>query len=210
VAVAEFRLCWRNAKIGPKYGETKVNIALRRPRMSIEEFLAWENCQEKRWEFDGFEPRAMVGGSSRHNRIVGALEFALRQRLADRCIVYRETMRLRLEHTARYPDLMVVCTPVADDAQEVADPVVVIEVLSPTTARTDRIEKNREYEAAPSIRRYILLEQDTIAAEVYVREDRRWVRSTVTGEGILVMPEISVELPLAEAYAGLELGTEPN
>ncbi len=122
-----------------------MNVALRRPRMSVEEFLAWENRQEERWEFDGFEPRAMVGASSVHNQIAGALEFALRQRLAGRCLVYRETMRLRLEHTARYPDLMVVCTPVANNAQEITDPVVVIEVLSPTTARTDRIEKNREY-----------------------------------------------------------------
>lgn len=182
-----------------------MNIALRRPRMSVEEFLAWENQREERWEFDGFQPRAMVGGSSAHNQIAGALEFALRQHLAGRCRVYRETMRLRLEHTARYPDLMVVCTAVRNDAQEITDPVVVIEILSPTTARIDRIEKNREYEAAPSIRRYILLEQDSIAAEVYTREDHRWVRSTVTGDDILTMPEIGVELPLAEAYAGLEL-----
>jgi Uma2 family endonuclease len=185
-----------------------MNIAMRRPRMSVEEFLAWENRQEERWEFDGYEPRAMVGGSSLHNQIIGALEFALRQRLAGRCIVYRETMRLRLEHTARYSDLTVVCTPVPDDAQELTDPMVVIEILSPTTARTDRIEKNCEYQVAPSIRRYILLEQESIAAEVYSREDQRWLRSTVTGDGILLMPEIGVELPLAEAYAGLELGTD--
>jgi Uma2 family endonuclease len=105
---------------------------------------------------------------------------------------------------------MVVCTPIANDALYVTDPVVIMEVLSSTTAKIDRIEKNREYEAAPSIRRYILLEQDAIAAEVYAREDRRWVRSTATGDGILVMPEIGVELPLAEAYAGLELGTEAS
>lgn len=152
----------------------------------------------------------MVGGSSLHNQIIGALELGLRQRLAGRCRVYRETIRLRLEHTARYPDLMVICTPVPNDAREITDPVVVIEVLSSTAARTDRIEKNREYEAAPSICRYILLERDAVAAEVYVREERRWVRSTVTGDGILGMPEISVELPFAEAYAGLELGTEPG
>ena len=187
-----------------------MNIALHRPRMSVEEFLAWENRQEERWEFDGYEPRAMVGGSSAHNQIAGALEFALRQRLAGRCRVYRETMRLRLEHTARYPDIMVTCTPVPNDAREITDPVVVIEVLSSTTGRTDRIEKNREYEAAPGIRRYILLEQDAIAAEVYPREGQHWLRSTVTDDDILVMPEIGVELPLAEAYADLELDTDPG
>jgi Uma2 family endonuclease len=117
-------------------------------------------------------------------------------------------MRLRLAHTMRYPDLMVVCTPVPNEATEITDPVVVIEVLSTGTFRTDRIAKNREYEAAPSIRRYILLEQDAIAAEVYVREGDRWVRSTVTGDDVLAMAEIDVEMPLADAYAGLELGTQ--
>lgn len=187
-----------------------MNVALRPPRMSVEEFLAWENRQEERWEFDGFEPRAMVGGTSAHNVIIGNLSFGLRQRLQGQCRVYTEGIKLRLAETIRYPDVMVVCTPVANDALCVTDPVVVMEVLSSTTARIDRIEKNREYEAAPSIRRYILLEQDAIAAEVYTREDQHWLRSTLTGDDILAMPEIGVELPLAEAYAGLELGPEPN
>jgi Uma2 family endonuclease len=187
-----------------------MNVALRRPIMSLEEFQVWESGLEDRWEFDGYEPQAMVGGTSAHNQIVGAVEFALRQRLKSPCRVYREAMRLRLAHTIRYPDLMVVCTPVANDATEITDPIVVIEVLSAGTFRTDRIAKNREYEAAPSIRRYILLEQDAIAAEVYAREGDRWVRSTVTGDGVLAMPEIGVEIPLADAYLGLELGTQPG
>ena len=187
-----------------------MNVALRHPVMSLEEFLDWESRQEDRWEFDGNEPRAMVGGTVAHNQIAGAVEFALRQRLKTPCRVYREAMRLRLAHTIRYPDLMVACTPVANDATEITDPVVVIEILSSGTFRTDRIAKNREYEATPSIRRYILLEQDAIAAEVYAREGGRWVRSTVTGDGVLTMPEIDVEMQLAEAYAGLELGTQPG
>jgi Uma2 family endonuclease len=185
------------------------SVALRQPVMSLEEFLAWEGQQEDRWEFDGFGPVAMVGGTSAHNLIAGAMEFALRPRVKSPCRVYRETMRLRLAHTLRYPDLMVVCTPVPNGATEVTDPIVVIEVQSPTTLRTDRIEKNREYEATPGVIRYILLEQDAIAAEVYAREAGRWVRSTVTGDGVLAMPEIGVALPLAEAYADLELGSSP-
>jgi Uma2 family endonuclease len=185
-----------------------MTIALRQPVMSLEEFLAWEDQQEYRWEFDGFEPVAMVGGTSAHNQIAGGLEFALRQRLKSPCRVYREGMRLRLAHTLRYPDIMVVCTPVANTATEITAPVVVFEVLSTSTSRTDRIAKNREYEATPSIRRYILLEQDAVAAEVYARDGDRWVRSTVIGDGVLVMPEIDVEMPLADAYAGLELDAQ--
>jgi Uma2 family endonuclease len=185
-----------------------MNVALRQPVMSLDEFLAWDNRQEGRWEFDGYQPQAMVGSTVAHNQIAGAVEFALRQRLKSPCRVYHEGMRLRMAHTIRYPDLMVACTPVANAATEITDPVVVIEVLSASTSRTDRIAKNREYEATPSIRRYILLDQDAIAAEVYAREGDRWVRSTVIGDGVLAMPEIDVKIPLADAYANLELGTE--
>ncbi len=99
---------------------------------------------------------------------------------------------------------MVVCGPIRPQATEVTDPTVVFEVLSPGTFRTDRIDKNREYAAAASIQRYVLLEQDLIAAEIYAREAGRWVRSTLTGDEVLAMPELGVAFPLAEAYAGLE------
>ena len=181
-----------------------MNVALRHPGMTVADFLDWENRQEERWEFDGFAPVAMVGASPRHNQIAGNLEFALRQRLRSPCVVYRETVRLRLAASLRYPDLMVVCGPIAPDAREITDPTVVFEVLSPGTFRTDRIEKNREYAATASIQRYVLLEQDMIAAEIYAREAGRWVRATLTGEEVLAMPEIGVEFPLSEAYAGLE------
>ncbi|HEX5326828.1 MAG TPA: Uma2 family endonuclease [Acetobacteraceae bacterium] len=183
-----------------------MNIVLRRPPMSVDEFLAWENRQVDRWEFDGFEPQAMVGGTLAHNHIIVNLVTALRSRLPNRCRVYAEGVKLRLAHTVRYPDVMVACGPFLPTATDITDPSVVFEVLSPGTFGKDRIEKNREYAATPSIRHYMLLEQDAIAAEVDSRDGDRWVRSTVTGDGLLVMPEIGVEMPLAEAYAGLELG----
>jgi Uma2 family endonuclease len=189
-------------------GETALNVALRHKTMSLEEFLAWECRQDGRWEFDGHEPQAMVGGTSAHNQIAGAVEFALRQQLKSPCRVYREAMRLRLAHTLRYPDLMVVCAPVANDATEITDPIVVIKILSSTTFRTDRIAQNREYEAAPSIRRDIVLEQDAIAEEVRTRDSDR--RSTVTGEGVLAMLEIDGQVTLADAYVDLELGTQSS
>lgn len=179
-----------------------MNIALKRTRWSLEEFLGWESQQEGRWEFDGLEPHLMTGGSTIHNQITGALEFAIRRRLSPPCRVFRETMRLRLARTLRYPDLMVVCSPLTF-ATELTDPVVLVEVLSPSSLKTDRIHKNREYEEVSSVQRYIILEQDVTAAEVYSRQGDLWVRSTVINEGNLVMPEIGMEVPLAEIYAGL-------
>ena len=184
-----------------------MNVALREPVMSLEEFLAWDNRQEGRWEFDGYRATS-DGRRYRGSQPDQRVEFALRQRLKSPRRVYRETCACgwRTPSVTRSDGRMYTG---GEHRHRDKRPCRVIEVLSASTSRTDRIAKNREYEATPSIRRYILLEQDAIAAEVYAREGDRWVRSTVIGDGVLAMPEVDVEIPLADAYAGLELGTKP-
>ena len=103
----------------------------------------------------------------------------------------------------RYPDGIVVCTPVERTATIVHDPVVIFEVLSPSTASTDRIVKAREYQAEDSVQRYVMLEQDHVGATVYARAGDRWTFDILPDGAILAMPEIGVEVPLAELYEGL-------
>jgi Uma2 family endonuclease len=103
------------------------------------------------------------------------------------------------------PDAIVSCSPMPQDADIVPDPVVVFEVLSTSTARTDRITKNEEYRATPSIRRYVMLEQTAVAATVFVRAGEDWVGHVVTGAIDLDLPEIGISVPLTEFYAGLDL-----
>ena len=83
------------------------------------------------------------------------------------------------------------------------DPVVVFEVLSASTDRTSRIAKNAGYRATPSIRRYVMPEQTAIAATMFERAGDDWVGHLVTGDAMLAMPEIGVELRLAEIYTAL-------
>jgi Uma2 family endonuclease len=78
-------------------------------------------------------------------------------------------------------------------------------VLSPSTSDTDRIAKVREYQATASIQRYVILEQDSIAATVLVRRGADWVVTAHTGDEQLAMPDIDVVLPLAEIYSDLDL-----
>ena len=85
---------------------------------------------------------------------------------------------------------------------------MVFEVLSPGTSRTDRIEKLREYGATPSIQRYAILEQEAIAATVFVRKGSDLVVETLTADETLRMPEIDVEVPMAEFYTGIDLTDE--
>jgi len=182
-----------------------MSAAFREP-MTVQEFLAWEERQEPRWEFDGFHPVAMTGGTAAHETIGGNVLIALDSRLrGGRCRVFGPTLKIEVVGRIRYPDAFVVCAPVPPRETVVRDPIVVFEVLSESTSRTDRIEKLREYGATPSIQRYVILEQDAMAAMVFVRKGTDLVAETVTGSDTLTMPEIGLAVPLAEFYVGVEL-----
>ncbi len=148
----------------------KMPLALRTP-MTLAEFLAWEERQPLRHEFDGFGPVAMVGGTAGHADIQRNLAVALGGRLrGSPCRFYGSDLKFQVANGAvRYPDGMIICPAADREATLVHDPVVVFEVPSPSTAREDRIVKAREYQATPSVRRYVMLEQDGIGATVYAR-----------------------------------------
>ncbi len=190
--------------------DASMSVALRKP-MTLAEFLAWEDRQELRWEFDGFEPVAMTGGTRAHEIIAGNVRFSVQSRLPGAlCRVFGPTMKIEVAGRIRYPDAFVVCTPGPAKSTVVRDPAVVFEVLSDSTSRTDRIEKLREYGATASIRRYVILEQDAIAAMVFVRKENDLVADTLTAGDTLRMPEIGVEVPMAEFYTGIELPPESS
>ena len=88
--------------------------------------------------------------------------------------------------------------------------MVIFEVLSPATATTDRIVKNQEYRDTPSVHRYVMLEQDQQAATVFARAGDDWVGHVISGDAVVSMPEIGIELPLAELYEGVEFAPAQN
>jgi Uma2 family endonuclease len=175
-----------------------MSVALRRS-MSLEAFLDWEQRQELRWEFDGFEPVAMTGGAFAHAAIQANLLGILHDRLRGRpCRAIGSDLKIEASGSIRYPDAFVVCTPVPARSTLVTDPVVVFEILSPNTSSIDRVVKNEEYRDTPSIQRYVMLEQDRPAATVFSRAGDDWVGHIISGDAILLMPEIGIEVPLAD------------
>jgi Uma2 family endonuclease len=171
---------------------------------TLAEFLDWEERQEFRWEFDGFQPVAMSGGTVAHADIQANLAASLRNRLRGKpCKFFGSDLKIEVAGRIRYPDGFVVCSPVSNTHTIIGDPVVIFEILSPSTSSTDRILKNREYAATPSVQRYVILEQDRIAATVFTRVADDWVGHVLLEDAILAMPEIGLEIPLAELYEGL-------
>jgi Uma2 family endonuclease len=175
--------------------------------MTLDEFLAWEARQELKYEFDGTRPVAMTGVRGAHSGIQRNLLTALTNRLRGKsCLPHGSDLKIEVAGRIRYPDAFVVCTPVPNDATVVRDPVVVFEILSETTAFIDRMEKNEDYQATPSILRYVMLEQDRCAATIFSREAEEWIgRYLFGGDAVLRMPEIGIELPLSELYADISL-----
>jgi Uma2 family endonuclease len=186
-----------------------MNVAPRRTQMSRAEFLDWAAAREERYEFDGVQPVATTGGTARHNIIAQNIIFALRTRLAgSACRPLGPDVGIATtEDAVRYPDALVACANFADSERLVPGPVVVFEVLSPTSGGVDRIVKVREYQAVPTIRRYVVLEYCSMGATVFRRDGagEPWTATTLTAGEILRMPEIGVDIPVVELYDGTEV-----
>jgi len=179
--------------------------------MTVDEFLAWEEGQELRYEFDGFQPVAMTGGTYEHDAIQVNLVRALANRLAGKpCRTHGNSIKIEVMGRIRYPDAFVTCGPIRRGSTVLHDPVVIFEVLNKGTAHTDRMVKNREYASTASVRRYVMLEQGAVGATVFERVDGDWVGHIVTDDTILHMPEIGIEIPLPELYEGVDLSTPPD
>ena len=181
-----------------------MNLALRKP-MTLAEFLEWEERQPMRYEFDGVGPVAMAGGSVRHAQIQRNLAFTFTARLRGKpCQFLGSDLKIQTEEDhARYPDGIVICSPLTGSETIVDAPVVIFEVLSPSTTHTDRFVKAREYQRMPSVQRYVMLEQDSVNAVVYARSGETWTHEILIADSVLALPEIGVELPLAELYEGV-------
>lgn len=176
------------------------------------EFFAWAADADSRYEFDGFRPVAMVGGTVNHARIGRNIQLALGSRLRGTpCEPLGPDAGVETANNAvRYPDVLVTCSKGPGDAYTVPGVVVVFEVVSPTSSRIDRIVKVREYAAVGTIQRYVIVESTSVGLTVFDRQsaDETWRGTTLTEGEVLRMPEIGIEVPVAEFYDGVSFSEE--
>jgi Uma2 family endonuclease len=167
--------------------------------LTLAEFPDWERSQPERYEFDGIQPVAMTGGSRPHARNGTRLVVALANRVRPPCEAFGPELKVLTTGRVRYPDATVVCGG-SDEDDDIVEPTVVCEVVSPSTALTDRRAKAIGYAAVPGVLVYVLLEQDR--PEVTIR--RRsilWEAEVVAGpDGTLELPEIGVSIPMTAIY----------
>ena len=186
-----------------------MNVALRQPSMTRDQFFDWAQAQEERYEFDGFQPVAMTGGSNNHSMICQNIWSALRSRLrSSGCSVLGPDAGLATVGDAvRYPDALVTCAKIPGTGRLVPDVVVVFEVLSPTSARADLVDKVCEYRAVSSIRRYVVLQYRSAGLTVFSRFDGTtdWTATALTADKALGIPELGITVPVQEFYEDVDL-----
>ena len=179
-------------------------------KMAAAEYLEWERQQTERHEFYDGEVFSQAGGTRRHSLIgsntLGEIRASLR---SHECEAHGSDMRVHIEATGNYvyPDVSVVCPPIEGEAADViSNPVLIAEVLSPSTEDFDRGTKFSHYRQIPTLVDYLVISQDKPRVEHHWRaEEGLWMLRDVEGlDESLHLTGIACELPLSELYAKVE------
>ena len=175
--------------------------------LTPEEYLAWERKQPFKNEYYNGQIIAMSGASRSHNRITLDTATQLNIQLMDSgCEVFAGEMRVRTSPTVSYyyPDVIVVCGEPRfedDTFDTLLNPILIIEVLSPSTAAFDRGEKFEHYKQIASLQEYILISQDSVRVDHYHRQQTQWNHNIFQRlEDVLSLASIECGVPLRAIY----------
>ncbi len=185
-----------------------------RPKLSYAEYVARERASELRHEFIDGEIFAMAGGTPEHAALIAAVTGVLFGQLRGgpcRAFVTEVRTRIRADATGpdvgAYPDVAVVCGPVARDSEDpisIVNPTVIIEVLSNSTEAYDRHGQFDHYRRLESLREYVLVSQHEPRIERFARDDAGWPSGIVAGRGSGVeLASVRARLDVDEVFRGL-------
>ena len=187
-------------------------MAIERVRqMSVEEFLDFAESSEEWYEYIDGEPIKMTGGKLNHFDIISNILFELRLLLAETdCRTLPNGMLVRVgEASLVSPDVIVVCgEPETEaDTRILLNPVLVVEVTSPSSTDHDRVLKRDFYQTVDSIQAYLIVDQHRIFAELYTRSQTGWHLQTFSQpDDVVPLEALDCRLPLRDIYQRIELG----
>jgi len=194
-----------------------IELAVRSiPYVSEAEYLQAERQAQTKSEYLTGQVFALAGASRAHNRlkdnIGGMLYSALR---GSGCEFFTSDMRVRVVEASAYfyPDVVIVCGELQfeDEHQDVLlNPLVIFEVLSASTESFDRGEKFFAYRRLASLREYVLVSQDKLRVEHFIRQEGgEWLLREYAGaDGVVRLESVAVELPMALVYEGVSVRQE--
>ncbi len=180
-------------------------------RYSLDEYRVIADTSEEKCEYHDGEIIAMTGGTVKHSRLSRNMLNLLDSKLQNTSFeAINNDLRLWIPDYRRgvYPDAMVFDGALqfnGDREDEVLNPLLIVEVLSPSTEEYDRTDKFRMYRSIPSFCEYLLIRQNKIFVERYSKQAQIWTYSDFDGlEQSILLDSLNIELAIAEIYRGLE------
>jgi Uma2 family endonuclease len=177
-----------------------------------EEYLSLERTAPYKSEYFRGELFAMSGVSREHNLITGNVYRAISSQLQDRpCEVFIADMRVKVSPTGlyTYPDVAVACEEPRfedDEVDTLLNPTLIVEVLSPSTERYDRGKKFAHYQRVESLKEYVLVSQDAVLVERFLRQDEGWLLTVYRRrDDLLPLESVGVEVSLRAVYARVDV-----
>jgi Uma2 family endonuclease len=175
-------------------------------KMTVDEFLAWAEGREGRWELYNGVPYAMPAERTGHIKVKSAVYLALLravQRAGLPCHVLTDGSGVRTSrHVMHAPDALVYCGPeLPDDALEVPHPMIVVEVLSPSTRKFDETVKRDGYFSLPSVHHYLIVDPEGPPIVHHSRQPDGTTLKAEAHEGMLTLSPPGIEVGVAELLA---------
>ncbi len=177
-------------------------------RMTLDEFLAWDDGTETRYELVAGFPLAMAPPARAHRILAARLAAAIEARLRSRrpCTAEIEAGIARPDRDDSFyiADLAVSCRPYRQGEQLVPDPILIVEILSPGTERHDRLTRVPAYRDIETVKEILLINSESSLAEVLRREGPHWVTELVRGrDDVLRLTSVDLVVPMAALYDGI-------
>jgi Uma2 family endonuclease len=191
-------------------GERARLLAVAQPQLSLsysfEDYVRFETSAHDKHEFVSGLILAMAGGTLEHSALCSAVIVALGAQLAGRrCRVFESNARVRVQSSgnAYYPDASVVCGQLEidrEDARSLLNPVVIVEVLSPTTERYDRLDKLEDYQRISTLQHVVLLGHAAPQLEVWTRTASGWLHTLYEPGAQAPLSAIDCQLDVTALY----------
>jgi Uma2 family endonuclease len=177
------------------------------PPMSKEAFYAWVDRQEARYEYSKGRVIMMVRVTRNHSQTTGNMVSSLKQRLPlEQYDVATDGFAVDMNESFRLPDVLVEPRQADGKALQAKAPILIVEVLSPSTLHIDFGEKRQEYLKLPSLDTYLLVSPDEARVWIWQRSDGQFPGEPQIIEGLdqrIALPALAIDIPLSEIYRGI-------
>jgi Uma2 family endonuclease len=180
------------------------------PRLTPQEYFAWEEQQEIKHEYFDGEVFAMSGGTVNHGRIGGRIFSLINDRLSEsgKCIALNSDVKIKIQASEKYvyPDASATCDERdRQTTQFISHPALIVEVLSPSTEAYDRGKKFKLYQRSTSLIEYVLVSAEEIEIEVFRKNDRgKWEVTNYVAGDMVELESIGLTFEIERVYRGIE------